>query len=101
MPDHTQEVERLVTPDERLELAAVRPTTSKPLGWSGVRAEHLIDPAAACNAGARFCRSMAAVLREAGAWWGRQFSSGADEELVDSVDAGGDIAWQSLFTESP
>jgi AraC family transcriptional regulator len=45
MPAHAQQEDRPVTPDERLELAAVRPTTSKPLGWSGVRAEHLIDPA--------------------------------------------------------
>jgi AraC family transcriptional regulator len=33
-----------VTPDERLRIASVRPTTSDLLGWSGVRAEHLTDP---------------------------------------------------------
>jgi AraC family transcriptional regulator len=33
-----------VTPDERLHLASVRPTTSDLLGWSGVRVEHLTDP---------------------------------------------------------
>jgi AraC family transcriptional regulator len=33
-----------VTPDERLDAAAVRPTTSSQLGWSGVRAEYLTRP---------------------------------------------------------
>jgi AraC family transcriptional regulator len=33
-----------VTPDERLDAAAVRPTTSAQLGWSGVRAEYLTRP---------------------------------------------------------
>jgi AraC family transcriptional regulator len=33
-----------VTPDERLHIASVRPTTSAGLGWSGLRAEHLANP---------------------------------------------------------
>jgi AraC family transcriptional regulator len=33
-----------VSPDERLRIASVRPLTSDPLGWSGVRAEHLRNP---------------------------------------------------------
>jgi hypothetical protein len=33
-----------VTPDERLEIAALQPTTSERLRWPGLRAEHLTDP---------------------------------------------------------
>jgi AraC family transcriptional regulator len=33
-----------VTPARRLEIASVHPMTSDRLGWSGVRAEHLVDP---------------------------------------------------------
>jgi AraC family transcriptional regulator len=33
-----------VTPNQRLHIASVRPTTSDALGWSGVRAEHLVAP---------------------------------------------------------
>jgi hypothetical protein len=34
-----------VKPDVRLRLASVWPVTSSPLGWSGIRAEHLSSPA--------------------------------------------------------
>jgi AraC family transcriptional regulator len=44
MPDSAQGDREPVTPDERLFIASVRPTTSDPLGWSGVRAEHLTSP---------------------------------------------------------
>ena len=44
MPDHAPGDDRPVTPDERLDLAAVQPTTSRSLGWSGVRAEHHTEP---------------------------------------------------------
>jgi AraC family transcriptional regulator len=44
MPGRTRGDGKPVRPDERLEIAAVRPTTSDPLGWSGLRAEHLTDP---------------------------------------------------------
>jgi hypothetical protein len=40
----TPDERKPVTPDERLHIASVRPTTSAPLGWSGVRAEHLTNP---------------------------------------------------------
>jgi AraC family transcriptional regulator len=44
MSRRTQDDRTPVTPDERLHLASVRPTTSEALGWSGVRAEHLTNP---------------------------------------------------------
>jgi AraC family transcriptional regulator len=44
MPTHRQSERKPVTPDERLAIASVRPTTSDRLGWSGLRAEHLTDP---------------------------------------------------------
>jgi AraC family transcriptional regulator len=44
MSEGTQQDRLPVTPDERLHIASVRPTTSDPLGWSGVRAEHLTNP---------------------------------------------------------
>jgi AraC family transcriptional regulator len=44
MPNRPPGGDAPLTPDERLEVAAVRPTTSKLLGWSGVRAEHLTNP---------------------------------------------------------
>jgi AraC family transcriptional regulator len=45
MPASPQGAQNPVTPDERLAIASVRPTTSAPLGWIGVRAEHLSAPA--------------------------------------------------------
>jgi AraC family transcriptional regulator len=44
MPDHTPGDRKPVTPDERLRIASVRPTTSAALGWPGVRVEHLTGP---------------------------------------------------------
>ena len=44
MPASTPGDRKPVTPDERLHIASVRPTTSEMLGWSGVRVEHLTDP---------------------------------------------------------
>jgi AraC family transcriptional regulator len=44
MPASTPDDRKPVTPDERLHIASVRPTTSDLLGWSGVRVEHLTDP---------------------------------------------------------
>jgi AraC family transcriptional regulator len=44
MPADTPRVQEPVTPTERLDVASVRPTTSDLLGWSGVRAEHLVAP---------------------------------------------------------
>jgi AraC family transcriptional regulator len=44
MPDRTSGDRLPVTPDERLHIASVRPTTSDALGWTGLRAEHLTDP---------------------------------------------------------
>ena len=44
MPASTPGDRKPVTPDERLHIASVRPTTSDALGWTGLRAEHLTDP---------------------------------------------------------
>ena len=44
MPARTQGAGRPIRPEARLDIAAVRPTTSEPLGWTGLRAEHLTDP---------------------------------------------------------
>ncbi len=39
-PRHHVE-QKLITPDERLDVLPVPPTaTSRPMGWSGLRAEH-------------------------------------------------------------
>jgi len=44
IPTQLRDSRELVTPDERLHSASVRPATSGPLGWSGIRAEHLAYP---------------------------------------------------------
>jgi AraC family transcriptional regulator len=44
MPAGTPSDRGPVTPTERLDIASVRPMTSDRLGWSGVRAEHLVAP---------------------------------------------------------
>jgi AraC family transcriptional regulator len=44
MPGQSHGERRPVTPEERLHLASVRPTTSDGLGWVGLRAEHLVNP---------------------------------------------------------
>ena len=46
MPAGAQDAVSPIRPKERLDVAAVRPTTSDPLGWTGVRVEHLSDPPA-------------------------------------------------------
>jgi AraC family transcriptional regulator len=45
MPDQFHDDGPPVTPQERLDIASVRPATSDGLGWSGLRAEHLTNPA--------------------------------------------------------
>jgi AraC family transcriptional regulator len=44
MPARTQGAGRPIGPVARLDIAAVRPTSSDLLGWTGLRAEHLTDP---------------------------------------------------------
>jgi AraC family transcriptional regulator len=44
MQPRTREDKGLISPDDRLDVLPVRPTaTSRPMGWSGIRAEHFRD----------------------------------------------------------